>query len=303
VIWVPATLLAGLLQAWRTAVQLRVRENLSVNAAGLVRYLFGLPVALALLAAYLALHGWTAAVADPRRLLLWASIGGLSQIIGTNLLLMAFHYRSYVVGTAYAKTEAIQGALLAWLLLGEALHPLAWLGIAVVVTGVFTLSLGAQRLTPRAALTMIAQPAALCGLGAAFAFAVTAICVKGATLAVGGPDLVLRALIALVVTLTLQVVMQGGYLLAREPEQLRRIFATWRTSGQVGVLAALGSACWFTGFATGPVALVRVVGQVEVLLTPLFARYYLGERLHGSDLAGLFIVTVGIILSIVGGLM
>jgi drug/metabolite transporter (DMT)-like permease len=168
---------------------------------------------------------------------------------------------------------------------------------------VFTLSLGAQRLTPRAALTMIAQPAALCGLGAAFAFAVTAICVKGATLAVGGPDLVLRALIALVVTLTLQVVMQGGYLLAREPEQLRRIFATWRTSGQVGVLAALGSACWFTGFATGPVALVRVVGQVEVLLTPLFARYYLGERLHGSDLAGLFIVTVGIILSIVGGLM
>lgn len=302
-IWVPATLLAGLLQAWRTAVQLRVRENLSVNAAGLVRYLFGLPVALALLAAYLALHGWTAAVADPRRLLLWASIGGLSQIIGTNLLLMAFHYRSYVVGTAYAKTEAIQGALLAWLLLGEALHPLAWLGIAVVVTGVFTLSLGAQRLTPRAALTMIAQPAALCGLGAAFAFAVTAICVKGATLAVGGPDLVLRALIALVVTLTLQVVMQGGYLLAREPEQLRRIFATWRTSGQVGVLAALGSACWFTGFATGPVALVRVVGQVEVLLTPLFARYYLGERLHGSDLAGLFIVTVGIILSIVGGLM
>ena len=302
-IWVPATLLAGLLQAWRTAVQLRVREDLSVNAAGLVRFLFGLPTALLLLAIYLAIHGWAVALADPHRLLLWAAIGGLSQIIGTNLLLMAFHYRSYVVGTAYAKTEAIQGALLAWALLGEVLHPLAWLGIAVVVAGVFTLSLGAQRLTPRAALTMIAQPAALCGLGAAFAFAVTALCVKGATLAVGGADPFLRALIALAVTLALQVAMQGGYLLLREPEQLRRIIATWRTSGQVGLLAALGSACWFTGFATGPVALVRVVGQVEVLLTPLFARYYLGERLHGSDLAGLFIVTVGIILSIVGGLM
>jgi len=280
-----------------------VREELSVNAAGLVRFLFGLPTALLLLAVYLAWRGWTIDLADPRRLLLWASVGGLSQIIGTNLLLMAFHYRSYVVGTAYAKTEAIQGALLAWALLGEALHPLAWLGIAVVVAGVFTLSLGAQRLNPRAALAMIAQPAALCGLGAAFAFAVTAICVKGSTLAVGGADPFLRALIALTVTLTLQVAMQGSYLLAREPEQLRRIFASWRTSGQVGLLAALGSACWFTGFATGPVALVRVVGQVEVLLTPLFARYYLGERLRGADVAGLFIVTVGIILSIVGGLM
>jgi hypothetical protein len=38
-IWIPATLFAGALQAWRTAVQRRVGKALSVNAAGLVRYL------------------------------------------------------------------------------------------------------------------------------------------------------------------------------------------------------------------------------------------------------------------------
>ncbi len=48
-IWLPATLLAALFQAWRTAVQQRVRAELSVNAAGLVRYLYGLPVGMALL--------------------------------------------------------------------------------------------------------------------------------------------------------------------------------------------------------------------------------------------------------------
>ena len=51
-IWLPATLLAALFQAWRTAVQQRVRAELSVNAAGLVRYLYGLPVGIQLVAAY-----------------------------------------------------------------------------------------------------------------------------------------------------------------------------------------------------------------------------------------------------------
>ena len=51
VLWLPATVLAALLQAWRTAVQQRVRADLSLNAAGLVRYLYGLPVGIGLLMA------------------------------------------------------------------------------------------------------------------------------------------------------------------------------------------------------------------------------------------------------------
>jgi len=48
-IWLPATLMAGATQAWRTAVQRRVGKTLSINAAGLVRYLYGIPFALILL--------------------------------------------------------------------------------------------------------------------------------------------------------------------------------------------------------------------------------------------------------------
>ena len=51
-LWLPATLLAGALQAWRTAVQRRMSRTLSVNAAGLVRYLYGLPVAVSMMLAY-----------------------------------------------------------------------------------------------------------------------------------------------------------------------------------------------------------------------------------------------------------
>jgi drug/metabolite transporter (DMT)-like permease len=294
-IWLPATLLAGLFQAWRTAVQQRVRAELSVNAAGLVRYLYGFPVACMLLALYAGLQGAILPDIGPG-FLPNAALGGFAQVIGTTLLILAFGYRNYVVGTAYAKTEAVQGAVLAMLILGEMLSPLTWAGIAIGVIGVVFLSSGGRR--PR--LADLVQPAALCGLGAGLCFALTSIFVKRATFAVATGDKMFAALVTLVAVLFLQLMMQGGYVLVRERDQIPKVFRTWRVSGQVGLLAALGSACWFTGFATAPVALVRAVGQVEVIFTLGFGRFYLKEPLAKSEAMGLFLVAVGVVLALIG---
>ena len=48
---------------------------------------------------------------------------------------MAFGHRNFAVGTAYAKTDAVQAALMSWALLHEALAPVAWLGVGVGVCG------------------------------------------------------------------------------------------------------------------------------------------------------------------------
>jgi drug/metabolite transporter (DMT)-like permease len=77
---------------------------------------------------------------------------------------------------------------------------------------------------------------------------------------------------------------------------------TWRSSGQVGLLASLGSACWFTGFATAPVALVRIVGQVEVIFTLVFSHFYLRERMRGSEAMGLILIAAGVVLALAGSL-
>lgn len=296
-IWLPATLLAALFQAWRTAVQQRVRAELSVNAAGLVRYLYGLPVGALLLALYLGWKGASLPAIDPP-FIAFCAAAGLAQIIGTNLLLMAFGYRNYVAGTAFAKTEAMQGALLAFLLLGEALSWLTIGGIALGVAGVMIVAAGGQRL--RAA--DIVQPAALCGLGAGLGFTMTSIFIKSATLELATADKVLAALTALVLVNACQTAMQGGYVAWREREQLPRVLTTWRTSGQVGLLAAVGSACWFTGFATAPVALVRAVGQVEVIVTLGFSRFYLKEARKPGEAPGLMLVGIGVMLALIGGL-
>lgn len=294
-IWLPATLLGGLFQAWRTAVQQRVRAELSVNAAGLVRYLYGFPVACAMFALYLIVRH---DVVPDHGAGFWvnAALGGLAQIVATNLLIMAFGFRNYVTGTAYAKTEAVQGAILAMIMLGEHLPLLTWLGIGVGVAGVLVLSAGGQRLR----LAQVVQPAALCGLGAGFLFALTSVFIKRATLSIETPDKVLAALTTLVAVLALQTLMQGAYVAARERDQLARIFTSWRISGQVGLLAAIGSACWFTGFATAPVALVRAVGQVEVIFTLGFGHYYLREPLARSEVIGLLTVGAGVALALIG---
>ena len=123
-LWIPITVTAALFQTWRTALQQRLRGQLSVNAAGFVRYLYAIPTGLILV---FALHGvaGTAWPTPNARFFADSAIAGLLQIFGTSLLIMAFGFRSFAVGTAYSKTEAVQGAIMAWIILGEALLLLA----------------------------------------------------------------------------------------------------------------------------------------------------------------------------------
>ncbi len=293
--WVPITLVAALIQTWRTALQQRLRGQLSVGTAGLVRYLYAVPVGLLLLLGYRAAIG--AALPTPTLgFVVACAVAGLAQVLGTSLLIMAFGHRNFAVGTAYSKTDAVQAALMSWLLLHEALAPVAWLGIAVGVCGVMTLSLAGRGLHPGTLLRATVQPAALCGLGAGSGFAVAGVGIKAASVSLAASDTILGALFALVVTNVLQTLMQGGYMAWREPAGLREAFTSWRSSAWVGALSASGSACWFTAFSLAPVALVRTLGQVEMVSTLLFSRFYLRETLRRTDVAGLVLIMCGVVL-------
>ena len=297
--WIAFTVVAALFQCWRTALQQRLRGELSVNAAGVVRYLYGVPVGLALLA----LYGVGTGQALPA-MTAWAAVlcavAGFGQILGTNLLIMAFGYRNFAVGTAYAKTEAVQAAIVGTLLLGEHLSPLSWAGIGVGVAGVLYLSLAGRGNTAAGLLRGLAQPAALCGIGAGFCFGLTGVLIRAANQEMPGGHLIHKALLILVVTNALQTLMQGGWLARTEPASVRAVFATWRSSGQVGLLSSLGSACWFSAFALAPVGLVRAVGQVEILFTLAFSRFYLREKARPADVAGTLIVVAGVVLVLLG---
>ncbi|MBW8297657.1 DMT family transporter [Sphingopyxis sp.] len=297
-IWLPASLLGGLFQAWRTALQQRLRSQLSISGASLVRYLYGLPFAVIFAAAWLALQdvGVPELTTDFWRA---ATLGAVTQMAGTILLIMSFGHRGFVVGTAFSKTEAIQVALVTAVLLDEHLPLLAWIGIMVGVAGVLVLALVGQGITVRQMGRALRQPAALCGLAAGSMFACAAIAIKLATSELAGVDLIGSALVTLVVVMAVQSALHLGWVAARDRDTLQAIWRSWQTSVQVGLLSALGSACWYIGFAAAPAALVRIVGQVEVIFTIGFAHFYLRDPVRWHEVVGLLLVATGVVLALV----
>ena len=296
-IWLPASLLGGLFQAWRTALQQRLRAELSVSGAGLVRYLYGLPFAILFAMFWLWLRGISVPPLTPAFLGL-SAVGGVTQMAGTILLILAFGHRGFVVGTAFSKTEAIQAALVTALFFGERLPLLAWAGIFAGVAGVLTLALVGGGISSRQAWQALRQPAALCGLGAGSMFACAAIAIKLATAKLPGLDVVASALVTLVVVMAMQSALHLGWIIARDRGTLRAVARSWRSSSQVGLLSALGSACWYTCFAAAPAALVRIVGQVEVIFTIAFAHFYPREPVRWHEAVGLLLVALGVVLAL-----
>lgn len=298
-VWIPAALIAGLFQAWRTAIQQKLRAQLSVSGAGLVRYLYGAPVALALLTLWLTVRGEEVAVPGCR-FLAFAVGGGLAQILGTSALIAAFGHRGFIVGTAFSKTEALQAALFSIVVLGEHLPLLAWLGIACGVGGVMVLGLAGRGEGLPGIVRQFTERGARLGLLSGALFALTAVMIRLATHEIASPSPVSQALLTLAAVNILQTLMHGTWIAWREPATLVSVMRRWRSAAPVGVLSACGSACWFLGFATAPVALVRVIGQVEVVFTFGFAHFYLREPLRRNEVIGLVLVSFGVVLALIG---
>src|SRR5690606_30006126 len=75
----------------------------------------------------------------------WLLAGATSQILATALMLAAMQRRSFVVATAYIKTEPVQVAVFGSLFLGELLGPVSIGAIVAATAGVLLMSLpGAQ---------------------------------------------------------------------------------------------------------------------------------------------------------------
>jgi drug/metabolite transporter (DMT)-like permease len=107
-----------------------------------------------------------------------------------------------------------------------------------------------------------------------------------------------RAALTLAATLTLQAVVMGVYLIVREPQQLQRVLSSWRVAAWVGLIGMTSSICWFTAMALVNAALVRAMGQIELLFTLITSIWFLGERVRRREVLGMLLLVLGIVLLI-----
>tara|TARA_R100000005_G_C5001661_1_gene208895 strand:- start:4831 stop:5739 length:909 start_codon:yes stop_codon:yes gene_type:complete len=293
--WIVITLFAAFLQNVRTALQKALKGRLSTGGATYVRFLYGAPFALLYLGGLIL----TTDLPLPRpngEFLIYALVGGLAQIFATGLLVSLFSLKNFAVGTTYAKTETVQAALIGMVLLGDHVGIGAILAIAISFVGILLISMSSSAFTLKDFLSGWMSRAAGIGLLSGALFGISAVSYRGASLALGGQGVIIQAAYTLAFVMIFQTVVMSLYLPLREAGQITKVFRNWKMAIWVGLTGMLGSACWFTAMTLQNAALVKAVGQVELVFSFIASYFFFKERTNRIELCGILLIVLGILL-------
>jgi drug/metabolite transporter (DMT)-like permease len=286
-LWIPFTVTAAAGQVARNAMQRQLTGPLGTWGATNIRFLFGFPFALLFFAGILIFTG--EALPQPTLVFWpWLLLGAICQIVATGLMLLAMNDRSFVVTTAYLKTEAIQTAIFGFVFLGDDLTALKILAIVIATVGVVVTALrGGEKGFSDWRPTVI-------GLVSAAAFALSANGYRGAIITIHGASFVTAATYTLVLGLFVQTLILTAYLLSRAPKVLNSILNLWKPSLLAGFMGAFASQFWFLAFALTAAANVRTLALVEVLFAQGVAYYSFKQPISARELFGIVLIVVGV---------
>lgn len=271
-LWIPATIAASVLQVARNALQRGLMPRSGPWAATLVRFLFGLPFAIAFALAARLFTPTAAWRLTP--LFCWgAASGAVAQVLATAALLVAMRRAGFAVGTAMQQSSLPMAAIIGLLIFHDQLRPLAWIGVAI--TSVCLLALTWPRETGGPQPVSGAAFGLLSGL--AFGYSLNAY--RQAAVQLDPHNPIFAAVSTVCVTQALQTLGLTLLLLAWDRAALRAVFAAWRQSLGAGLFGALASSCWLIALALSPAAPVRALGVIEAPAAALAGRRIFRERL------------------------
>ncbi|MEX3014614.1 EamA family transporter [Gymnodinialimonas hymeniacidonis] len=293
--WIIASVFAAFMQNLRFILQRQLKvTTLSTGGATWARFAFAVPFVALALVAYKTVsgQGWPSIGSG---YLQYIVAGALAQMLATACVVALFARRNFYVGITLKKSEVILTALVGFVVLGEAVSAPVLLAIAVGFAGVLALSDPPQE-TGLPWTARVFNSASGYGLASGLLFGVSAVCYRGATLALEGGDAPLRAAFALLAATIVQTLVLGLYLASRERGEIMRVLASWRISGLTGLTSMLGSLGWFTAFALQTAAYVKAVGQIELVFTFLFSAFWLREKTSRNEVIGIALILISICL-------
>lgn len=287
--WIFVTLFAAACQAFRTAHQKTLSQEQGFLHATMARSLYGLPlVSLYLIVCWFALGSISFSIT--LAFVGYATACAVAQVLATYLMLRVFQSGSFALGTLLAKTEAVLAALIGIPLLHHSLSFTAWMGIVLGVFGALVMSIRLQNLRhAHKDMSLIA------GLGSGFCFAVTSVTASLASHSLEG-SIITSAGVTLWYVLALQSIILCGIQVILTKDLRAPVNRSVKLSWKVGILSSLGSIGWFTGFALVNPALVKTLGQAEILGTLYFSKRRFNERITAQQWLGGVMILGSVIL-------
>lgn len=291
--WFYLTILAVLFQTKRNALQKSLRTSLDTITVSWSRLFYSLPILIGGIIYLYTVHP-DIIVSAPSSFFIHCFFAALTQLLGTLCLVELFSCRNFLVGISFMKTDTIQAAVLAALFLSESMDTRGIIATLLSVIGILCLSPPhASKPTPFS----LFNKSMFLGLGTGLCLSSTSIFMKKA-MTVAPTHSKLLAIVSVFIIYTLmQYALYVLYQTYRKSlmSSISSLLLEWKTCSLIGLFSLGGTLCWLGAFLLHHIAYVKIVGQLEIVLSFLVTHHFFKEKCTPLEYAGILLVTISTI--------
>ena len=293
--WILTSILGAFFQNARSSIQKRLNTEMSLMASTYVRFAFSLPILLIVFLLYFGNFDYFQLAIQSSNFVIYVVLASILQISFTLLFLYLLKFTNFLVGTALSKTEVIQIAFFEFIILKDYLNFYALLGIMISTIGVIIFSTK----DVKNIINSFFSKSTIIGLFCGTILALSVVFYRGSMEFIDFTNKNFdKALITLFAATLIQTSLITFYLLIFEISEFKKLKSNIKLSALAGLFGFSATISWFYSFSLVQAALVRAVGQIELLFSYISSRFMFKEKIKFVEIIGITIFIFGLFLVI-----
>ena len=293
--WIVTSILGAFFQNARSSIQKRLNTEMSLMASTYVRFAFSLPILLTVFLLYFGNFDYFLKAIQNSNFVFYVILASVLQISFTLLFLYLLKFTNFLVGTALSKTEVIQIAFFEFIILRDYLNFYALLGIMISTIGVIIFSTKDLKNIINSFFSRSTVVGLFCGT----LLALSVVFYRGSMEFIDFSNKNFdKALLTLFAATIIQTSLITLYLVFFEISEFKKLKSNIKLSALAGLFGFSATISWFYSFSLVQAALVRAVGQIELLFSYISSRFMFKEKIKFIEIFGIIIFIFGLFLLI-----
>tara|TARA_B100000614_G_scaffold30061_1_gene23440 strand:- start:214 stop:1110 length:897 start_codon:yes stop_codon:yes gene_type:complete len=293
--WIVTSILGAFFQNARSSIQKRLNTEMSLMASTYVRFAFSLPILLTVFLLYFGNFDYFLTAIQNSNFVFYVILASVLQISFTLLFLYLLKFTNFLVGTALSKTEVIQIAFFEFIILNDYLNFYALLGIMISTIGVIIFSTKDLKNI----INSFFSKSTVVGLFCGTLLALSVVFYRGSMEFIDFSNKNFdKALLTLFAATIIQTSLITLYLVFFEISEFKKLKSNIKLSALAGLFGFSATISWFYSFSLVQAALVRAVGQIELLFSYISSRFMFKEKIKFIEIFGIIIFIFGLFLVI-----